>query len=403
MIDTIPMPLGAPGGGSATRPFGFSGALPERHPLAIEFGGSGSEYFRIWSVNLLLTLITFGLYYPWAKVRRLRYFYANTSVGGHPLDFHGDPRRMLRGYLLVSLMVALYSVAGKVSPLAGLIAFVLVAAVWPALLRAALQFRLANTSWRGLRFRFDGDLRGVYLAMLPLFVPGALSLLGVLSGAAAPRAAAAMSGLSMLVVLGLMPLFLWRLKKYQHDHYVFGQIRTELRTGAGPFYLLGLKTIGVALLAGLAVGTLTMVVGGFAALGAAFGVRSGAPSAAAIFGFILLFLIAYGAVILIVYPYVTAAMQNLVWGRTGGRLIEFESALGFRALLGLTLKNWLLVLLTLGLYLPFAKVATTRLRLESLRVQTLLSPDELESTLRERADDAAGDAAGDLFGLDIGL
>ena len=37
-----------------------------------------------------------------------------------------------------------------------------------------MQFRLANTSWRGLRFRFRGSLGGAYRAMLPLFVPGLL-------------------------------------------------------------------------------------------------------------------------------------------------------------------------------------------------------------------------------------
>ena len=45
--------------------------------LRISFTGSGSEYFRIWIVNLLLLLVTFGIYYPWAKVRRLRYFQKN--------------------------------------------------------------------------------------------------------------------------------------------------------------------------------------------------------------------------------------------------------------------------------------------------------------------------------------
>jgi hypothetical protein len=52
----------------------------QAHHVPIEFTGSGSEYFRIWIVNLLLTLVTFGIYYPWAKVRRLRYFYGNTLV-----------------------------------------------------------------------------------------------------------------------------------------------------------------------------------------------------------------------------------------------------------------------------------------------------------------------------------
>ena len=112
------------------------GNLPSAAPsvprtLNIRFTGSGSEYFRIWVVNLLLILVTAGLYYPWAKVRRLRYFYGNTVVGAHPLDFHGDPKRMLRGFLLIALLLLIYSVAGKVSPTAGLVAFVILVVVWP--------------------------------------------------------------------------------------------------------------------------------------------------------------------------------------------------------------------------------------------------------------------------------
>ena len=64
-------------------------------PLEIRFTGSGSEYFRIWIVNLLLCIVTLSLYRPWAKVRRLRYFYANTLVDGHAFDFHGNPKKML--------------------------------------------------------------------------------------------------------------------------------------------------------------------------------------------------------------------------------------------------------------------------------------------------------------------
>src|SRR5437868_2663286 len=153
---------------------------PHTHRLDIRFTGSGSEYFRIWIVNLLLTIVTLSLYHPWAKVRRLRYFYGNTLVDGHALDFHGNPWKMLRGYLLVGAMVLLYSLAGKFSPVAGLVAFLIVAAIWPALFKASLQFRLANTSWRGLRFRFKGDTPSAYRAMLPLFLPGLAVLVMVL-------------------------------------------------------------------------------------------------------------------------------------------------------------------------------------------------------------------------------
>lgn len=70
-------------------------ATPRRYPT--EFTASGSEYFRIWIVNLLLIVLTLGIYLPWAKVRKLKYFYRNTGLGGDALDFHGEPKKMLRG------------------------------------------------------------------------------------------------------------------------------------------------------------------------------------------------------------------------------------------------------------------------------------------------------------------
>ena len=61
------------------------------------------------------------------------------------------------------------------------------------------------------------------------------------------------------------------------------------------------------------------------------------------------------------------------------------------------------MLLTLGLYWPFAAIAHTRMRLQAVTVHTRNPPDELVNRERPRADDASGDAAGDLFGIDIGL
>ncbi|MFN3304823.1 MAG: DUF898 family protein, partial [Roseateles sp.] len=129
--------------------------LPAHAPrvLEIRFTGSGSEYFRIWSVNLLLILATLGLYLPFAKARRIRYFYANTLVDGQALSFHGDPWKMFRGFVLLILLMGAYSLAGRLSAVAALVAFLILCAVWPALWRASLQFRLGNTSWRGLRMR----------------------------------------------------------------------------------------------------------------------------------------------------------------------------------------------------------------------------------------------------------
>ena len=68
-------------------------AEPVERVERFEFRASGGEYFRIWIVNLWLTLATFGVYSAWAKVRRLRYFYASTTLAGSAFGYHARPSR----------------------------------------------------------------------------------------------------------------------------------------------------------------------------------------------------------------------------------------------------------------------------------------------------------------------
>jgi uncharacterized membrane protein YjgN (DUF898 family) len=379
---------------------------PQRLPL--RFTGSGSEYFRIWIVNLLLTLLTIGLYYPWAKVRRLRYFHGNTLVGEHPFGFHADPRRMLRGYLLVALLLVLYSAAGHFSPTAGFIAFVILAAVWPALLKSSMQFRLANTSWRGLRFRFRGTLRGAYAAWLPFFLPGLIvvgALVAVPDQEQPPPWYGFLTLGVMLAFFAFVPWVWWRLKKYQHDHYAYAGEQTTLRTGVGSFYGVFAETVGVGAAGGMlivvVVALLAVGFGAMAGLGG-LGRGGGGVALAALIG-VAVFFLALLAVQLVPRPYFTARMQNLVWSRTSSRTVAFESRLRFWPLFGLTLKNWLLIVLTLGLYWPFAAVAMQRMRIEAVTLLLSIDPQRLVERARAGEGEAAGDAAGDLFGMDIGL
>lgn len=374
---------------------------PQR--LAITFTGSGSEYFRIWIVNMLLIVLTVGLYYPWAKVRRLRYFHGNTLVGGHPLDFHGEPKKMLRGFLLVAVMLALYSVATRASPTAGLVAVAAVALLWPALLRAAMQFRLANTSWRGLRLRFDGDLPGAYAAILPLFVPG-LALFAVplvTVPGARPAAAAAASwvllGLMLASVVAL-PWMMWRLKRYQHGHMALGDQQTSLTAGVGGFYRVTAMVILVVLSTALAAGVLTGLFGGILGASGPEARRYGMAVLP-----VLIIAVVYVAALLTAGPYYVSRMQNLVWNHTLSQDLRFESTLRCRPLAWLSAKNLLLMLLTLGLYWPFARVAIARLRLGAVSIACEVDPDTLWAQYRGQVPEATGDAAGDLFGIDLGL
>jgi len=375
-----------------------SAASPRVQTLPIRFTGSGSEYFRIWIVNLLLTLVTFSLYWPFARARRLAYFQNNTLVGDDPLGFHGNPWKMFRGYLVVLVLGIAYGTLSNTAPVVALALLALFALVWPALWRASLQFRLQNTSWRGVRMAFVGDLKGAYGALLPFFVPALVLLLFLPDmttdenpSPEASRRVAVVLGALVIYALAVLPWCFARLKRYQHGNYLFAGERTELRAGTGAFYGLLARVIGLVLL----VGTLVVAV-------VALIVWSGGPGVRvmAFVGIVALF---YGLMPLVVVPFATAALQNLVWAHTRTRHTRFRSDLRFGALFRVTLVNWLLIACTLGLYWPFAQVRTARVRLECMALQVKGDVDSWMARAQHRQGGVLGDAAGDFFGIDVGL
>ena len=113
-------------------------------------------------------------------------------------------------------------------------------------------------------------------------------------------------------------------------------------------------------------------------------------------------LVFYLFALLVPVPYAISRTQNLVWRNTRCDELRFDSQLQFGALTGLTLKNWALMALTLGLYFPFASIAFYRMRVEAMTPQLVGDLDRLQAQAAA-AGDASGDAAGDFFGIDIGL
>ncbi len=362
--------------------------------LGVQFTGSGSEYFRIWIVNLLLTLITFTLYWPFARARRLAYFQNNTLVGHDPLGFHGDPWKMFRGYLLMLLFGVSYWAVSNFAPAFAWMPLLLLAVLWPALWRAALQFRLRNTSWRGVRMGFDGDLKGAYLCMLPVFIPVVLfGLVVALAATGAQRAGGMLGALTILILTAMSPWLLARIKRYQHGGYAFAQERTHLKAGVGAFYGFSLRVMGVSLLGSV----LLAAVAGLVAM------ALGGSQGAAFVAVPALLALAYLVFPLVLMPYTTSRLQNLLWGHTRSQRIRFNSQLRFVPLMSLTAKNWLFVALTLGLYWPFAKVSTARMRLQAMEVAVHGDVNAWLARVQGGDKGIVGDAAGDFFGIDMGL
>ena len=363
-----------------------------RHVLS--FTGSGSEYFRIWIVNLLALVLSAGLYYPWARVRRLRYFHHHTRLDGHAFDFRGEPTRMLRGFLLVWLLFGAYNLASQTSGVAALVGVGAIAALWPALWRGSLRFRLGHTSWRGLPFAFEGDTAGAYRAFGAFAALSLPALLLLVFAQARPSDAGIVLPLLLVLALTLGPLGWYEVKRYQHRHCTFADRRSDWQARRPETYALFARAATLGLVGALAGGVLFC------------GVVALVPTGEGSGGAVLVGLIATAGFWLplsLPHAYLEARTQNLVWNRTVAAGLRFDSALGVAPLCRLRIKNLLLLVATLGLYWPWAAVATACLRLGAVAVLSDEPLDRLVGTLHAAAPGASGDAAADLTGFDFGL
>ena len=54
---------------------------------SIKYVGKGVEFAIIYFKNIILTILTLGLYYPWAKVEILKYHYQSTALDDSRFSF----------------------------------------------------------------------------------------------------------------------------------------------------------------------------------------------------------------------------------------------------------------------------------------------------------------------------
>ena len=335
----------------------------------LRFTGSGSEYFRIWITNTFLSIVTLGIYSAWAKVRRTRYFHANTRLSGASFDYHGKPAAILKGRVIALVLLVVYQFASESTRLLSAALFVLALGGMPWLIWKSLQFRLFNASYRGIRFGFSGALSGAYIAYL--LWPALASFTGFL----------------------LAPFAHQRIKRYQHTQSRYGTARFDFSAGVGRFYLTYLKAF-LVLVAGVAVlglafsGTLGMVA------------RRGVQPATYVS--VLAFVAALYAWFFLVIPLFSAMMQNLVWNHTSIGPHRFESRVSVARVLFIALTNLLAIVCTLGLYAPFAKVRMLKYRIEAMALLVDGSLDDFVATAQPQAG-ALGEGMADLLDLDLAL
>lgn len=381
-----------------------AGQTQEWDSWRIRFTGQGGEYFKLWMVNLLLTVATLGLYYPWARLRKLRYLANATQLDGHSLQFHGKPWPLLRGYLLLGALAFAVNVAIQVSRPAAVVAIGSMVMLTPALWRTALRFRLANTSWRGIRFQFTGSWAGAYLPFVVVSGP-ALAFGAVLATASlhAPAHAdfetlliqtglGSFMGICMALTVLLMPAGLYLLKRYQHSHYRFGPWQTQYKGTLASFY----KPFAMLLVGACVLFTLFLLRD----------ILSRSPSIGLMLSSTLLAVVSFVAFLIYyisVIPYLKVAQFKAAWGPTITQDQRVNCNLQALSFVLLTLKNNLLTGFTLGLYWPVAQMNVLQAKVESLRIASRVPLSEAVAQLQAQDIESSGEAAVDLFGIDFGL
>lgn len=347
-------------------------AIIERRERLMQLGfdGSGKVYFRIWITNLLLSFLTLGIYSAWAKVRREQYFHRHLRIGDAAFDYHGSPLAILKGRLLLVVILALYSVTRLMPPVIHALVVGATLLLFPWMIVRSLQFRAANTSYRGLRFSFRGTYREALSAYLGY-------------------------GLLTLLTLGLaLPLWLWRQKKFLlanlgYGAHVFGFYATRRQ-----FYrALWLPTLLVFLPFGGIL--LALVLMGKAFLGLAFALIVTKAIAPLLMAFILIFQ-------LIVVPYARMKSLNVAWSNTRLDDVGMYCEQGFAGYGATHVSNWLLTVLSLGIFWPWAVVRTVRYRARHFSIRSAEPLDGLRAGRRQSASALGGEAAGSL-GMDVGL
>jgi uncharacterized membrane protein YjgN (DUF898 family) len=140
-------------------------ATPSIH--AFSFTGRASEYFGIWIGNVLLSILTLGIYSAWAKVRSKRYFYGNTLLAGYAFDYPAPPAQILIGRLLVVAFFALWTTAVQFFWwIDGIMLLVVLPLITPWAVVRALTFAARYSSHRNIWFEFHGTLREAFWVYL---------------------------------------------------------------------------------------------------------------------------------------------------------------------------------------------------------------------------------------------
>jgi uncharacterized membrane protein YjgN (DUF898 family) len=330
----------------------------------VEFTGNAVAYFKIWVVNIFLTILTLGIYSAWATVRTKKYFYQNTKFFNVEFDFHAKPTKILKGRVIAVVGYCVFIALSKVSPSAAIALMVLFYLSIPVLVVSTLKFRLFNTSYRGIRFAFDGKIKNAYIVYLLI-----------------PLATALTAGLAM-------PYLTYKSYQYWLSNVRYGNEKLVSDISLKIFYLIYAKLVAVLAAVVFAVILMQILTNGLVASLMNKQSLTLMPLVLLIGGWFIL------------RPYLTTQISNHVYSNTKIGKIEFSCNFKFWNMFWLRVTNFLLIFVSVGLLLPFVKIRNARFYAERINAQSNGGLDEFVAGASQKTG-ATGNEISEIFGIDI--
>ncbi len=356
--------------------------IPRRvSELALEFHGKAREYFRIWIVNLCLTLLTLGIFSAWAKVRKKRYLYSHTTLGGTPFQYLGQPIPILKGRMIAAIGFLVYYASSHflISLMPYILAAGLIVAPW-VLVRSA-AFNARYSAFRNMTFHFDGG----YLDVLKVFWAWGIILAVVIGMIFILSEKRALLGIPFGIIGLSYPWWIRRLKKFIIERTSFGGKKGTFSATSGQFFK-------IYFISGLIIAAVVIPSG------MVNGVLLGSVKKHSVYLVVAPMYIGY----VLAFAYVQARSGNLVWNHTRLGPLWFQSTLRCRDLLKLYVTNALGIVASLGLLIPWAVMRTVKYRADQMLVLQEGELSEFQGSDRT-AVTAVGAEAIDFFDVDLSL
>lgn len=124
-----------------------------------KYDGETGKVYGIWFLNIVLSILTLGIYSFWGKTRIRQYVAGSFSFAGDRFEYTGTGKELFLGFLKACpILVILYGplVIWPESPFTALLYWPIFYLFFVATF-SALRYRLSRTTWRGIRGKLQGS------------------------------------------------------------------------------------------------------------------------------------------------------------------------------------------------------------------------------------------------------